>query len=203
MHAALPPAGGYRPPCYVAAMDDDDRAAEPAAGAAGDDPAARALHGSFVLAVDFTVPRARVFQGFADPGLRRRWFRLPGPSATAEHALDFRVGGGETSRNVFVSGDLREHLANRSHFLDIVPDTRIVYAYTAEVDAVRTWTSLVTVELADTPTGSRLTWTEQYAWLTAAPDAAQAVAHLRGGTRLVLNGLSATVDPTPAGSRPA
>ncbi|WP_225828446.1 SRPBCC domain-containing protein [Streptomyces naphthomycinicus] len=159
------------------------------------DPTPPVLHGSFSVGLDFSVARAEVFRGFAEASLRRRWFRLPGGSSTAEHDLDFRVGGGETARNVFVSGDTREHLAYRSRFLDIVPDTRIVYVYEAEVDGSRRWISLVTVELSDEAAGSRLTWTEQYTWLVPSGDGDQDVAHLRGGTRLLLNGLSTVVNP--------
>ncbi|MFJ7147615.1 SRPBCC domain-containing protein [Streptomyces sp. NPDC100445] len=168
--------------------------AETGSPAAGDTPSP-ALHGSFSLDLDFTVTRAEVFRGFADTSVRRRWFRLPGSSATAEHELDFRVGGGETARNVFVNGDTEERLAYRSRFLDIVPDNRILYVYEAEVDGSRRWVSLVTVELADDPTGSRLTWTEKFTWLVPTGDGTQDLAHLRGGTRLQLNGLSAAVDP--------
>ncbi|WP_078862237.1 SRPBCC domain-containing protein, partial [Streptomyces sp. NRRL F-5123] len=139
-----------------------------------------ALHGAFTVELDLAAPRSRVFQAFADAPLRRRWFRLPGPSATAEHELDFRVGGGESARNVFVSGDIEERLAYRSRFLDIVPDTRIVHAYGTEVDGLRRWASLVTVELSDAPGGSRLTWTEQYTYLVWTGDGAQDIAHLRG-----------------------
>ncbi|CAL9378253.1 SRPBCC domain-containing protein [Streptomyces sp. enrichment culture] len=158
-------------------------------------PALPARHGTFFVDKDFTVPRAEVFRGFAEPSLRRRWFRLPGPSGTAGHDLDFRVGGGESAGNVFVSGDTEERLAYRSRFLDIVPDTRIVYVYEAEADGVRRWISLVTVELTDDPAGCRLTWTEQYTWLVPTGDGEQDAAHLRGGTRLLLNGLSTVVNP--------
>ncbi|GAA3151547.1 SRPBCC domain-containing protein [Streptomyces echinatus] len=165
------------------------------AGATTGGPVPSARHGSFSVGMDFTVKRAEVFRGFADPSLRGRWFRLPGGSATAEHELDFRIGGGENARNVFVSGDTEEHLAYRSRFLDIVPDTRIVLVYEAEVDGSRRWISLVTVELSDEAAGSRLTWTEQYTWLVPTGDGTQDEAHLRGGTRLLLNGLSTVVNP--------
>ncbi|MEU3829146.1 SRPBCC domain-containing protein [Streptomyces sp. NPDC029080] len=168
--------------------------AEPGTATA-EGPASPARHGSFSVGMDFTVTTAEVFRGFADPSLRRRWFRLPGGSATAEHELDFRVGGGESARNLFVSGDLEQRLAYRSRFLDIVPDARIILVYEAEVDGIRRWVSLVTVELSDEPAGSRLAWTEQYTWLVPTGDGADDVAHLRGGTRLVLNGLSTVVNP--------
>lgn len=179
-------------------MDAAGRGAA-AHGAVGGGATEPALHGSFTVELDLAAPRPRVFQAFADASVRRSWFRLPGRSATAEHELDFRVGGGEAARNVFVSGDIEERLAYRSRFLDIVPDTRIVYAYGTEVAGLRRWASLVTVELSDAPGGSRLTWTEQYTYLVWTGDGAQDIAHLRGGTRLVLNGLTVAVAPAAAG----
>ncbi|MFI6689705.1 SRPBCC domain-containing protein [Streptomyces sp. NPDC050485] len=169
---------------------------DPAAGntsATGGEP--QAVHGSFALQADFSAPSARVFRAFAEASLRNRWFRLPGSSKTARHELDFRVGGGETASNVFVSGDVEEFLECRSRFIDILPDRRIVYVYEAHVDGLRRWVSLVTVELTARDGGARLDWTEQYSYLVLTGDGTQDTAHLRGGTRLLLNGLSTVVDP--------
>ena len=50
---------------------------------------------------DFTIERRfrqspqQVFQAFADPDLRHRWFRVPDSWTDTEWSLDFRVGGGE------------------------------------------------------------------------------------------------------------
>ncbi len=38
-----------------------------------------------------------------------------------------------------------------------------------------------------------MTWTEQYTFLVVTDDGADDVAHLRGGTRLLLNGLAAAL----------
>ncbi|WP_083974129.1 SRPBCC domain-containing protein [Kitasatospora mediocidica] len=153
------------------------------------------VHGSFTLRVDFSASPEQVFAAFAEPSLRTRWFRLPGSSKHATHALDFRVGGSEVATNLFVSGDVEERVEYRSRFHDIVPGERIVYAYEGHVDGLRHWVSLVTVELAAQAGGSRLDWTEQYTYLVVSDDGSQETAHLRGGTRLLLNGLSAVVDP--------
>ncbi|MEU7638951.1 SRPBCC domain-containing protein [Streptomyces sp. NPDC039016] len=155
----------------------------------------RASHGSFALDVTFSAPPERVYAAFAEPELRVRWFRLPGESQTAEHELDFRVGGGETARNLFVSGDIQERLEYRSRFVDLVPARRLVYVYEAHVDGVRRWVSLVTIELTAQDDGTRLDWTEQYTYLVLSGDGMQDTAHLRGGTRLILNGLATVVDP--------
>ncbi|MET9293609.1 SRPBCC domain-containing protein [Streptomyces sp. NPDC003077] len=155
----------------------------------------RVVHGSFSLPVDFSVSPAQVFAAFAEPALRTRWFRLPGSSKTAQHQLDFRVGGGELARNVFISLGIEEHLEYRSRFIDIVPDKRIVFSYETHVDGLRRWVSLVTIELSAQSPGARLDWTEQYAYLVLTGDGSQDVAHLRGSTQLLLNGLSRVVEP--------
>lgn len=155
----------------------------------------RAVHGSFALDVSFAASPEQVYAAFAEAELRVRWFRLPGRSGTAEHELDFRVGGGESARNVFVSGDVEERLEYRSRFVDLVPARRLVYVYEAHVDGVRRWVSLVTIELGPQDGGTRLDWTEQYTYLVLSGGGAQDTAHLRGGTRLVLNGLAAVLAP--------
>jgi uncharacterized protein YndB with AHSA1/START domain len=167
----------------------DQGAAEPS-GTAGGRPVKR---GTFELRRDIAASPERVFAAFAEPELRTRWFRLPGPSSSFEHALDFRVGGGETARNRFVLEEMDERVEYRSRFIDLVPAERLVYVYEARVNDVLRWASLVTVELAAAAAdGTRLDWTEQYSLLVlSTEDGEQDAAHLRGGTRLMLNGLSA------------
>ncbi len=53
--------------------------------------------------------------------------------------------------------------------------------------------SLVTVELSADAGGTRLRHTEQYAFLAATGTGKDDVAHLKGGTRLQLNGLLAAL----------
>jgi len=152
-----------------------------------------AVHGTFTLTSDLPAPPATVYAAFADPALRDRWFRIPGPSAGHSYELDFREGGGETASNSFPVEDGFEALGYRSHFLDLVPDARVVYAYEVMVDGRRRWVSLTTVELAPSAEGTRMSWTEQYAFLAVTGDGSGDVAHLRGGTRLRINGLSSLV----------
>ncbi|MFH8594469.1 SRPBCC domain-containing protein [Streptomyces rimosus] len=155
----------------------------------------RAVHGSFSLSRDFSVPPARVFAAFAEPALRTRWFRMPARREDVHHELDFRIGGSELARATTGVSGVEEHLEYRSRFLDIVPGTRIVSVYETYVDHVRRWVSLTTVELAERPDGCRLEWTEQYAFLVATAGGGQDVAHLRGSAQLLLNGLSTVVEP--------
>ena len=88
-------------------------------------------------------------------------------------------------------GDQR--LLNRAVYLEIDPPSRIVWSYTAAVDEVTRWASLVTVELDSTTAGTAVRWTEQVAFLVASARPEDDLLHLRGAVRLRLNGLAAAV----------
>jgi ferric-dicitrate binding protein FerR (iron transport regulator) len=68
-----------------------------------------------------------------------------------------------------------------------------VYTYAFTLDGIRLWVSLVTREFAANDNGTRLTHTEQYAYLAYTADGQQDVAHLQDGTRLQLNALAAAL----------
>jgi uncharacterized protein YndB with AHSA1/START domain len=162
------------------------------------------LHGSFTLERDLAASPDRVFSGYADLSVRRRWFRMPGDPSRGSHELDFRIGGHEVVTGVFAPGGAAEEaLSYRSTFWDLEPGARIVFSYSVTVDGVRRWASLVTVSLSALPLptpaarpagdGTRLRHTEQYACLAYAGDGAQDVAHLKGSLPLQLNGLAAAL----------
>lgn len=120
------------------------------------------VHRTFMIERTYPASPARVFAAFADPATKRRWI-AEGPGAEVEDfTLDFRVGGFERSRGRFVGGALNR---NDTLFLDIVPDERIVFAYTLTTEEVRTSAALTTVELAADGRGTRLHLTEQVAFL--------------------------------------
>jgi uncharacterized protein YndB with AHSA1/START domain len=150
-------------------------------------------HETFAVTRGFDADRSRVFAAFADERIRRRWFRLPGSGAGYDH--DFRVGGGEDATSTFtMPGGPDEKLRNRSRYLDIVPDRRIVFVYEAIVNDVTRWASLVTVTLEDADGGrSTLLWTEQVTFLTRTGDGSADLPHLRTGTTLRLNGIPAAL----------
>jgi uncharacterized protein YndB with AHSA1/START domain len=152
------------------------------------------ITGSFTIPLELPIPPDRLWPLLSELPERRKWVRMPGPSSTATHELDFRPGGGERLTNTFVSGDLREELENRSTFYDVVPEQRIVASYEALVGGTLRWVALVTIDLTPTNAGTHLDWTEQYAFVTlSTPDGADDVKHLIGGTRLRLNGFVAAV----------
>jgi len=170
-----------------ARMSAQEAAAKPEAGL-------DVRHDTFTISRRLDAAPAVVFSAFADSGVRRRWFRLPGSGSVHHH--EFQVGGGETAHSTFsVLDSVPERLEYRSRYLDIVPDRRIVFVYESTVDGLLRWTSLVTVLLADDSGSTLLKWTEQVAFLTRTGDGSADLPHLRGATTLRLNGLAAALDP--------
>ncbi len=119
------------------------------------------VHATFVIKRDFDAPPARVFAAWADPRAKAKWFSAP-DEGTDFHTLDFRLGGKEESRGIGPNG---KRYAFEAHYLDIVQDRRIVYAYDMHLDDQRISVSLGTIDIAPQGKGTRLTYTEQGAYL--------------------------------------
>jgi uncharacterized protein YndB with AHSA1/START domain len=122
-------------------------------------------HATFVIERSYPASAARVFAAFADPAKKKRWFAEGEGFDVDEFKMDFRVGGSETTRFHTKDGMA---LTNNTVFHDIVPDHRIVFAYTMSVADKRISASLVTVEFLPDDPGSRLVFTEQGAFFDGA-----------------------------------
>jgi uncharacterized protein YndB with AHSA1/START domain len=128
------------------------------------------VHSTFTIERTYTAAPARVFAAFANEATKRRWFASGPGSEVEEFSVDFRVGGREKCR-FRLTGPLPEHappvgtqMGNDTTYLDIVPDERIVFAYTMSIAEKPMSASLSTVELSRSGTGTRLTFTEQVAF---------------------------------------
>jgi uncharacterized protein YndB with AHSA1/START domain len=154
------------------------------------------IHGEFTVERELAAAPGQVFAAFAEPELRRRWFRMPGAAEDTSHSLDFRVGGNEVLLGVFAPMGEAERLEYHATFCDIVPESRVVFSYVTIVNGVRRWAALVTVVLRPTETGTLLRRTEQYVFLAYTDDGAHDVAHLRGSSNLQLNALAAALADT-------
>jgi uncharacterized protein YndB with AHSA1/START domain len=144
-------------------------------------------HATFVIERTYAASPARVFAAFADPAIKKRWFAGPEEMGTAEHDVDFRVGGREINRGGPPGGPVYTYDAR---YQDIVPDQRIVTTYEMQMADTRISVSLATVELTPAGSGTRLVYTEQGAFL----DGHDTPAEREHGTRELLEALGKEVE---------
>jgi uncharacterized protein YndB with AHSA1/START domain len=119
-------------------------------------------HTTFVVERTYPAKPARVFTAWADPAIKARWFGAPDEGGAPPEIFDFQVGGREFNSGAAPNG---QHYRYDARFYDIVPDERIVYAYEMYVDDARISVSVATVALQPDGAGTRLTLTEQGAFL--------------------------------------
>ena len=140
-------------------------------------------HGTFVIERSYPTTPERVFAAFSDPAKKRRWFVGGEEPETEEFEMDFRVGGVERKRFKVKIGFT---CTNNTVYLDIVPNSRIVFAYTMSAGDNRFSSSQATVELLPTENGTNMIFTEQGAYFEGA-DGPQM---REGGWRLLLDKLA-------------
>jgi uncharacterized protein YndB with AHSA1/START domain len=119
-------------------------------------------HATFVLEHAYPVASARVFDAWADPAVKTRWFTSVLDPAAAPMTMDFRVGGTEQTVSRADGGPL---IIYEGLFRDIVPGERIVVANWIDVDGQRISVSQSTAEFRAQGNGTRLVVTEQGAYL--------------------------------------
>jgi len=150
-------------------------------------------HATFVLEREYPVPVQRVWEAFADPEIKAKWFGSD-DFVDVERSQDFRVGGVAIDDGRHgPDGPLSQF---RATFTDIVDEERIVYSYDMWLDGVHASTSITTIVFEPTEDGTRLTLTEQGVHLDGVhgpgPDAA---AGREEGTRGLLENIAALFVP--------
>jgi uncharacterized protein YndB with AHSA1/START domain len=148
-------------------------------------------HATFVLERTYDAAPARVFNAFADPAAKARWFAGPEEWGPEESQMDFRVGGREVSRGGPPGGPVHTFEAL---YHDIVPNERIISTYEMYMDDTRISVSVATTELEPAGIGTRLRYTEQGAFL----DGYDSAASREEGTRQLLDALGASLEREPA-----
>lgn len=115
-------------------------------------------YATFVIERDYPVPVPRVWEAFADASVKATWWGGD-EFVIVEKTDDFRVGGGDTELSRYgADGPLGRYA---SSYTDIVEHERIVFTYDMWLEDAHASTSLVTIVLVPTDSGTRLTYTEQ------------------------------------------
>lgn len=144
-------------------------------------------HGSFKIERRYDFSPANVFRAFADSAAKRKWF-IEGEGWTIDgYEADFRVGGSERSRFRFGDGP---PMGNDTVYMDIVADRRIVFAYAMTMGDTPFSASLATITFEADGNGTKLTYTEQAAFL----DGKDQVKDREDGCRSLLEALATYLD---------
>jgi uncharacterized protein YndB with AHSA1/START domain len=127
-------------------------------------------HTNFTIERRLSTSPRHAFRFWSDAALKSRWNSCHPEWTVTEDTFDFRVGG--TDRKHWRTPDGQDQTFT-AHYLDIVPDERIIYAYEMSFAGRRLSASLVTIILA--PSGDRtlMVYTEQVAILDGGTDARQ------------------------------
>jgi uncharacterized protein YndB with AHSA1/START domain len=127
-------------------------------------------HSTFVIERSFPLAPGRVFAAFADPVKKRRWYTGGRSMETEEFEMNFRPGGHD--RALYRLGPDSPFpgmpVLNQTVYQDIVPDCRIVLAYSMTLGDRRISASLATFEFLPSDTGTDLVFTEQGAFFAGA-----------------------------------
>src|SRR4029453_16448515 len=112
-----------------------------------------AVHDTFSIERTYDASPARVYNAWADPEAKARWFAGPDEWTQSEREFDFRVGGRENLRGGSPGGPM---ISFEAVYPDIVADERIVYTYDMHLDDRRISVSLATVEFKAEGDSTRL-----------------------------------------------
>ena len=127
------------------------------------------VHDEFTLTREYPATPGQVFRAFSDPERKRRWFAEGEGFIVGSYELDFRTGGHErTAFRVANPEFSSEEIRNDTHYFDIIPNERIIQAYSMANMGKVFSASLQTITLEETDSGTLLTLHEQVTFLAGA-----------------------------------
>jgi uncharacterized protein YndB with AHSA1/START domain len=127
-------------------------------------------HATFVIERTFKAAPAKVFDAFANPASKAKWFGGPEEWEKSNHKLDFRVGGKESVSGGPPGGIVHSYNAE---YWEITQNERIVSSYEMHMDKRRISVSLATMEFKPNGAGTKFVLTEQGAFLDGYDDAGE------------------------------
>ncbi len=144
------------------------------------------VHSTFRIERQYPASPARVFRALTDRAAKDRWFARSDGLTVVERSMDARPGGRERVKGRWAGGMVSTFDAV---YFDVVPDTRLVYAYEMHLDSRKISASLATIDLRAHDGGTHLVMTEQGAFLDGYDDAGSR----ERGTQLLLDALGASL----------
>ena len=128
-----------------------------------------AVHATFRLVRTYDASPARVWRALTDPMAKAKWFGVAGEKdEILERTMDVRAGGRERLKASW-RGDVITTFD--AVYFDVIAGERLVYAYEMHLDERKISVSVATVELQAEGKRTRLTVTEQGAFLDGYDDA--------------------------------
>jgi uncharacterized protein YndB with AHSA1/START domain len=131
-------------------------------------PPRSVVHGVFTVRRSYAASPAQVYRALSDKEAKSRWFGGHGGFVALEREMDVRPGGRERVKGRWPSGLVTTFDAV---YFDVAVDERLVYAYELSLDDRKISVSLATLQLEAEAGGTRLTVTEQGAFLDGYDDA--------------------------------
>jgi uncharacterized protein YndB with AHSA1/START domain len=134
------------------------------------------IHNTFVIERNFPWRLPRVFSGFSQPALKRRWYAEGENHEIQEFHMDFRVGGSERLRYRFGEGHpiAGSEIANESVYQDIAEEKRIVMTSRMSLNGKPIAVMLATFEFVPADNGTDVILTHQGTYIDW-PDGAQMI----------------------------
>jgi len=152
-----------------------------------------AQHDTFVIERTLSHPVSAVYKAFADIEAKARWFAGPDKQwKLLESQFDFRVGGSERLAGLWSDSGVVSRFD--ATYFDIQPEARIVYAYEMHLNDKKISVSLATIEFEAKGAGTKLTITEQGAFLDGYDDAGSR----KHGTGLLMDAMEASLQKRAA-----
>ena len=121
-----------------------------------------AIHGTFTIERSYQASPSRVFEAWADPAIKARWFIGPESWTLIRRAQEFRVGGEEILHGKFASGAETLYVGR---FHAIKRNRRLVFSCDMHYEGSHLSVSLATVELEGKGAGTHLRFTKQAVFL--------------------------------------
>lgn len=134
-------------------------------------------HGSFSIERVYRASPATVYAALSNVELKAKWFIGPEGWTQVRRGMNFAVGGEEILHGRFPGGLETLYIARFHH---IVENRRIVSVYDMHLNGTHHSLSLATVEIDPVAGGTRLTYSEQVAYLDGTDGVAGIAARERG-----------------------